>query len=451
MRDQKKAEEIALQRVQLLSPLLAEGLDAAQARQIKTSICRQTGISERTLRRYLSHYRTEGFGGHKPKGKGQRRSEDAIPASLMDQAILLRRQVPGRSIAQIIQILEWEGLAQPGQLKRSTLQEKLAERGYSARHMRMYAETGIAARRFQRKYRNQLWHSDIKYGPYLPIGKDGGKKQVYLVSFIDDATRFVLHGQFYPMLDQVIVQDCFRQAIHKYGVPEAVYFDNGSQYRTKWMSRACAKMGIRLLFAKPYSPEATGKVERFNRVVDSFLAESVLEKPQSLDRFNEMFQIWLEECYQNKPHSGLEGGLSPDTAYRSDKKALKFLAPDTIASAFLHCEERKVDKAGCISFEGRKYEAGLSFIGCTVNVIYDPADITELTIEYEGHKPWKARQLVIGERTGKRPKLPEHLQLQPAESSRLLTAAARKNQQGKDEQAPAVSYRVVRKEGADHV
>jgi len=291
MRDQKKAEEIAMQRVQLLSPLLAEGLDAAQARQIKASICQQTGISERTLRRYLSQYRTEGFGGLKPKGKGQHKNEDAIPANILEQAILLRRQVPGRSIAQIIQILEWEELVQPGQIKRSTLQEKLAERGYSTRHMRMYAEAGIAARRFQKKYRNQLWHSDIKYGPYLPIGKGGGKKQVYLVSFIDDSTRFVLHGQFYPMLDQVIVENCFRQAIHKYGVPEAVYFDNGSQYRTKWMSRACAKMGIRLVYAKPYSPESTGKIERFNRMVDSFIAEAMLEKPQTLDKFNEMFQI----------------------------------------------------------------------------------------------------------------------------------------------------------------
>jgi len=143
--------------------------------------------------------------------------------------------------------------------------------------------------------------------------------------------------------------------------------------------------------------------------------------------------------------------MSPNTAYRSDKKALKFLAPEIIASAFLHCEERKVDKTGCISFEGRKYEAGLSFIGCTVNVIYDPADITEITIEYEGHTPWKARQLVIGERTGKRPKLPEHLQPQPADSSRLLTAAEKKNQQRKVQQTPAVSYRTVRKEGADHV
>ena len=77
-----------------------------------------------------------------------------------------------------------------------------------------------AVRRFQKKHRNQLWTSDIKYGPYLPIGKDGAKKQVYLVTFSDDATRAVMHGEFYPTLDQIIVEDCFRQAIQKFGAPD---------------------------------------------------------------------------------------------------------------------------------------------------------------------------------------------------------------------------------------
>jgi transposase InsO family protein len=452
MKDQWKAEEIAEQRVQLISPLLVENLDAAQARQIRNRICEQNGISDRTLRRYLDQYRFGGFGGLKPKNKSRYRRDDPIPPNILEQAILLRRQVPSRSIAQIISILEWEGLAEPGQIKRSTLQERLAARGYSTRHMRMYAETGAAARRFQKRRRNQLWHSDIKYGPYLPIGKDGGKKQVYLVSFIDDATRFVLHGEFYPVLDQVIVEDCFRQAIQKFGGPTAVYFDNGSQYRTKWMNRACAKMGIRLLFARPNSPEATGKIERFNRVVDAFLAEAALEKPQSLDRLNELFWIWLDECYQNKQHSALEKSQSPAAAYRGDSMAIRFLDAETIANAFLHCEERKVDKVGCISFEGRKYEVGLNFIGCKVAVVFDPADITELTIEYEGHAPWKARQLVIGEKTGERPHLPDHLQPESAESSRLLAAATKKNKQRKEQQAPAVSYRAIRKgEGDGHV
>jgi len=342
--------------------------------------------------------------------------------------------------------LEWEGRIQPGQIKRSTLQERLAQSGYSTRHMRIYAESGVAARRFQQRHRNRLWHSDIKYGPYLPIGLDGALKQVFLVTFIDDATRFVLHGEFYPTMTQSAVEDCFRQAIEKFGAPEAVYFDNGKQYRTKWMTRACSKLGIRLLFAKPYSPEATGKVERFNRIVDAFLSEAALEKPKTLTRLNELFAVWLSECYQNKPHSALQNRLSPESAYRSDQKAIRFADPDVLANAFLHCETRRVDKSGCISFVGRKYEVGLPFIGRMVDVVYDPADITEITIEYEGHQPWRARELVIGERAGKRPPLPDTMGVVPAESSRLLAAAEERNRDRRIEQAPAVAYRRVSKE-----
>ncbi|WAH39365.1 DDE-type integrase/transposase/recombinase [Alicyclobacillus dauci] len=441
MKDWKKAEEIAAQRFQLLSPLLAEGLDAAKLRELKAQICKETGLSERTVRRYLAKYRNEGFGGLKPQGKPRSTSSPSfISQDLLEEAILLRREVPTRSVSQIIEILEWEGKAAPGQLKRSTLQEHLAARGYSSRQMRMYAETGAASRRFQKRHRNQLWQSDIKYGPYLPVGPNGAKQQVYLVVVLDDTTRFVLHGAFYTTLDKSIVTDCFRQAVQKYGVPEAVYFDNGKQYRSKWMARTCSKLGTRLVFTKAYSPEAKGKVEKFNRTVDSFLNEVALDKPQTLERLNEQFQVWLSECYQHRPHSALGENVSPETAYRSDRKPLNFASADVIADAFLHVETRKVDKSGCISFMNKKYEVGLTFIGSTVDVIYDPADTTELTIEATGHKSHKVREMTIGERTGTRPKLPDHLGTTPTEASRLLRAAENQHEKRQERVIPAVRY-----------
>jgi putative transposase len=445
MKDQKKAEEIAEKRAQLILPLLEQGLDSATEREKRRRICQETGLSERTIRRYLAEYRNKGFMGLRPKGKARPYSK-AISPELIQQAVLLRREVPSRSIAQIIQILEWEGKAKLGEIKRSTLQEKLSERGYSSRQMRMYTDSGVAARRFQHRRRNQLIHSDIKYGPYLTIGPGGTKKQVFLVTFMDDATRFVLHGAFYPTLDHTIVEDCFRNAIQKWGAPASVYFDNGKQYRTKWMARTCSKLGIKLLYAKPYSPEATGKVEKFNQTVDSFLQESALEKPKTLDRLNELFQIWLSECYQNKPHAALKNNMSPEAAFKSDSHPLRFIEPDVLANAFLHCESRKVDKSGCINFMSKKYEVGLNFIGCSVDVIYDPADITELTIEYAGYTPWKAHELVIGQRVGKRPGLPVHLAISPADSSRLLSAAALRNKERQIRQNPAISFRSVGKE-----
>lgn len=444
MRDKRKAEDIAAERLQLISPLLTEAVDSAKIKELKQGICEKTGLSERTLRRYLAAYRAGGFTGLRPKDKGQVRISEAIAPQLLEQAILLRREVPSRSVAQIIQILEWEGLAKPGEIKRSTLQDKLMERGYSTRHMRLYANSGIAARRFQRKQRNQLWQSDIKFGPYLPIGEDGSNKQVYLVAFIDDATRYVLHAAFYPTLDQKIVEDCFRHAIQQHGVPESVYFDNGKQFRTKSMARTCSKLGIRLRYAKPYAAESKGKIERFNRVVDSFLSEASLEKPKTLDRLNELFQVWLTECYQTKPHSALGDNTSPQVAFRSDSKLLRLVEESILADAFLHSETRKVDKAGCISFMSKKYEVGLAFIGHKVEIVYDPRDITTITIEYENHTPWQVKELVIGEWAGKRPPIPDQIQPVSTDSSRLLNAAEQKNQARQETLSRANSFRKFR-------
>jgi putative transposase len=217
------------------------------------------------------------------------------------------------------------------------------------------------------------------------------------------------------------------------------------------MIRACAKLGIKLIFTKPYSPESKGKCERINRTVDHFLDELKLEKSTSLDELNTWFQAWLEECYQNKPHSALEQQMSPEVAYRSDPHVLRFAAPDQLADAFLHAEERKVDKVGCISFQGKKYEVGLAFIGYTVGVVYDPADTKEITIEYEGYTPWKAKELVIGSRAGKRPVLPESMQTRASDSSRLLHGAKQKHDERRANQKPAVSYRHMSTEGTHHV
>ncbi len=97
MKYQKKAEAIAAERMQLLSPLLADGLDPAKAKEIKARICEQTGLSERTLQRYLAKYKEEGFSGLKPLGKGRQPSEGTLAPEVLEQAILLRREVPGRS------------------------------------------------------------------------------------------------------------------------------------------------------------------------------------------------------------------------------------------------------------------------------------------------------------------------------------------------------------------
>jgi Transposase and inactivated derivatives, IS30 family len=444
--EKQRIEEIAANRLKLLSPLLDPALDRDKKQMMKEQLCIQTGLSERTIRRYLNQYQEKGFDGLKPQ-TSSRGGNSTIPQEVLQEAIALRREVPKRSVSEIIRILEWEGQVEPGTIKRSTLQDQLSYHGYSSRQMRTYAGSVTSARRFRKPWRNYLWQSDIKYGIQV------GGQPTYMVCFLDDCTRNILHSEFYPTLDQRIVQDCFRKALLKFGAPDSVFFDNGSQFRTHWMKRACGKLGIRLLYARPYNPEAKGKQERYNQTADSFLREASLVKPKTIDELNRLYQVWMEECYLHQPHSALDG-KSPFEVYQTDPHELRFLSAETIADAFLSCETRKIDKSGCISFSGQKYEVelGLSMIHKQVEVVYDPADISVVTIECAGFPSCQGRPLIIKSHAVPKPKLPEHYEKTHPAGSRLLKAADRLHQERMEIRRTAISYTGFQeKEAGGHV
>jgi transposase InsO family protein len=75
--------------------------------------------------------------------------------------------------------------------------------------------------------------------------------RTYLLVFLDDATRLICHGQFY--LDQrlPILEDTFRKALLKRGVPASVYVDNGKIFVSKWFRMGCARLKIRHLNTHP--------------------------------------------------------------------------------------------------------------------------------------------------------------------------------------------------------
>lgn len=444
--EKQRIEEIAANRLKLISPLLDTALDRDKRQMLKEQLCSMTGLSERTIRRFLNQYKEHGFEGLKPKNSG-RSGNSVISEDVLKEAIALRREVPKRSTLQIIRILEWERRVEPGTLKRSTLQDQLSYHGYSSRQMRTYASSVTSARRFQKPWRNYLWQSDIKYGIHV----DG--QPTYMVCFLDDCTRNIMHSEFYPTLDQKIVQDCFRKALLKFGAPDSVFFDNGSQFRTHWMKRACGKLGIRLLYARPYNPEAKGKQERYNQTVDSFLREASLVKPKTLSQLNKLYHVWMEECYLHQPHSAL-CGKTPFEAYQSDSHGLRYLSPEAVADAFLSCEKRKVDKCGCISFCGEKYEieTGLSMIHRDVDVIFDPADISQVTIECAGFPRSNAKPLVIASHTAPKPTLPDYYEKKEPKDSRLLLAAQQKHKEREEIRRTAISYTEIRKkEDDEHV
>ena len=120
MKDQKLATEIAEERMTLIAPLLSQNLDKDSVRLIRAEICERNQISQRTLERYLTSYLKGGFDALKPQSRSAE-CKYKIPQELLDEAIRLRRELPSRSVPTIIKILELEGKAEPGFLKRTTL------------------------------------------------------------------------------------------------------------------------------------------------------------------------------------------------------------------------------------------------------------------------------------------------------------------------------------------
>jgi len=228
-----------------------------------------------------------------------------------------KREVPERSVRNLIIILEKEGHVEKGSISRSTLSHNLLALGYSTRQLR----------------------------------------------------------EFYLNHRVPILEDCFRKAMLKFGKPDAIYVDNAKEYISRWMRIGCARLGIRHITAKPYSPESKGKIERFNEYADEFMREAALVKFKSLAHLNQVYRAWLEEGYQHKEHAGI-GGQTPMECFQNNEKRISWVTAEECYNAFLHEETRMVDKTGCFSLQGVTYEAGTAFMRKKVDVRFDPFDLT---------------------------------------------------------------------------
>ena len=457
----KWQDQEALKRLEMITPLMDPDLDDAKRCQMREAIAEKNNITTRSLYRYEKYYRENSFDGLRPMNRQMRRSAQ-LPGNydeIVAQAIQLKREVPRRSVRQIIKILEIEGWAPPGILKVSTLQRYLYKAGLGKKQMRKYTESReTSSRRFCRPHRMELLQGDIKYGPQIR-DKDGKLIKTYLSSLIDDHSRYILQSEFYDNQRAEIVEDTFHKAILKHGSFDTGYLDNGTQYISEQLQKSCGKLGIRLLHAKPRNCEAKGKIEKFHQKVDSFIAEIRIAHVHSVEELNERWKYYLEEEYQKESHEGIReyyealevkvpsGGITPEQEWNRDTRKLTFIDVGTVSEAFMHHELRQIDKTGCFSFEGRLYEASTALAGAEVEIIYDPLHTAEIEVRYQGITPIKAKPVRIGSFADKKPVTPVGMTDKVPETSRLLDALEKKYKEDHKLLADAISFAGYGREG----
>ena len=164
--------------------------------------------------------------------------------------------------------------------------------------------------------------------------------------------------------------------------------DNGSAFVDSQLLRACASLGIALVHSRPGQPAGRGKIERvFRTVREQFLVE-IVDPPEgagspvsSLAELNSLFTAWVEQVYHRRPHG--ETGQPP---------LQRWLAPgppvlptrDALHEAFLWSEQRTVTKTATVSLNANTYEVDAALVGHRVELVFDPFDLTDIAVRYQG-------------------------------------------------------------------
>lgn len=187
--------------------------------------------------------------------------------------------------------------------------------------------TGTVVRRYEHARPGDLLHMDVKKLGRIPAGGGwrahgrgsdghGGHSRVgyaYVHSVVDDHSRLA-YSEVLGDERAATVLDFWSRALAwyaKHGIAaRAVLTDNGPAYRSADFARACAVVGVRHHFTRPYRPQTNGKVERFNRtLLDEWayvrLYRSERARTQALAR-------WLHRYNHHRCHAAL-GGLPPVT------------------------------------------------------------------------------------------------------------------------------------------
>ena len=292
---------------------------------------------------------------------------------MIELAAALKKENPARTAAQVQRILKAQAGRAPDE---TTIQRMFNRTGLTSLRA---PEAAPVFGRFEAARPNEIWTGDALHA----IRLDGRK--TYLFAFLDYHSRAVMAARFGFAEDTIRLAAALRPALGSRGVPEYIYVDNGSAFVDAWLLRACASLGIKLVHSQPGRPQGRGKIERFFRTVrGQFLAELTEDRAAQvtdLAELNRLFTAWTETVDHVREHS--ETGQPPLARWEAGRP----VPPPCrtfLADAFRWSEWRTVTKTATVSPHGNRYQADPGLTGKRVELVFDPFDLTVLSVRRGG-------------------------------------------------------------------
>lgn len=200
--EEKKQQDIALFKYGLISPVLHE------TRANKMEYFRQMSKKEfdiphigkrrckvGTIKSWLRAYRSGGFDALKPKIRADKGTSRKIDDEL---AKIIKERVESfgcLSSAAIFRLLISEGDIKPDQVTEGTVRKYISDN-----KLKIATKEIVGRKKFEKEHINELWIADSLHGPYLMDEKR--KRQVFLISIIDDYSRCIVGGKFFFSREQ---------------------------------------------------------------------------------------------------------------------------------------------------------------------------------------------------------------------------------------------------------
>ena len=264
------------------------------------------GVSASTVYKWRRRYRAEGLAGLLDRSSRPNASPNKTPDTIETKVIALRRE---RRI--------YHRIAAELGVSRATVGRILTRHGLNRWRDLEPAEP---ARRYERDKPGEMIHIDIKkLGRFNRVGhritgdrtghsNSRGIGWEFVHVCVDDHSRLGF-AEVMPDERKQSAVTFLKAAVAWYarlGVTiERVMTDNGSCYRSKAFNKACAALGLRHIFTKPYTPRTNGKAERF---IQSSLREWAYARAYAnSDQRSDQLQSWMHHYNWHRPHAGIKG------------------------------------------------------------------------------------------------------------------------------------------------
>lgn len=275
-----------------------------ERRQPVRQVAQDLGVDERTVRKWVRRYLTEGPAGLADRSCRPHHSPRATPDAVVHRVEALRRERwPAARIAAAVG------------LSRATV-------GRILRRLGLARLTALApappVRRYERARPGELLHVDIKkLGRIAGVGhritgdrrhRARGIGWEYVHVAIDDCSRLA-YAEVLGDETGATVAAFLHRAIKWFarrGIRiERVLSDNGSGYVSRVWAAACQALEVAHRRTRPYTPRTNGKAERF---IQTLLREWAYARPYTTSWARQAaLPAWLHHYNWHRPHGGLHG------------------------------------------------------------------------------------------------------------------------------------------------